>query len=226
MKYHGVRSLGARQVLTRLEPEEASLYFAGASGPIFPGCKCLAYAWSVTRDSRIVGPEAEDPGGGGVEQRPRQLARSHFRSLIEKLVRISVLVDQNSIWARRSLPVCLSVCLSLSPSLFSLSLSLSLSWFVFALLVRRTKESLSGSKAFDTSGSRSKHPSRLCTKFWRRSNFSNRLLLPVEAGEIRWYIARVKAWVIKERNIFFDPRNQWRWYCKNQSLTRSTDQSG
>lgn len=97
MKYHGVRSLGARQVLTRLEPEEASLYFAGASGPIFPGRKCLAYAWSVTRDSRIVGPEAEDPGGGGVEQRPRQLARSHFRSLIEKLVRISVLVDQNSI---------------------------------------------------------------------------------------------------------------------------------
>lgn len=117
MKYHGVRSLGARQVLTRLEPEEASLYFAGASGPIFPGRKCLAYAWSVTRDSRIVGPEAEDPGGGGVEQRPCQLARSYFRSLIEKLVRISVLVDQNSIWARRSLPVCLSLSLSLTLSL-------------------------------------------------------------------------------------------------------------
>lgn len=75
MKYHGVRSRRARQVLTRLEPE-ASLYFAGASEPIFPGRKTLAYAWSVTRDSRIAGPEAEDPAAREGEKRGENKERA------------------------------------------------------------------------------------------------------------------------------------------------------
>lgn len=80
----------------RLEPE-ASLYFGGAANVAanFPRARLRSCA---TRDSRIAAPEAEDRADGGVEQRPCQLARSHFRSLIEKLVRISVLVDRNSLY--------------------------------------------------------------------------------------------------------------------------------
>ena len=66
-----------------------------------------------------------------------------------------------SISARPSLPLCVS---------FSLS--------VGSLANAERERDLAGSKAFDTSGA-------LFTKFPRRSNFSNRLLLPVEVGATR-----------------------------------------
>lgn len=113
VKYHG----------SSLNKPRTSLYFSWG-GPIFPRRSSRLRArgrWHAIR--RIAGPEAEDPGGGGGAQRARQLARSHFRSLIEKLVRISALVDRyiyRYICARRSLLHSVSLLPSLSLSVFAI----------------------------------------------------------------------------------------------------------